>query len=87
MNDNDKPQIFKNRYEVIKNLGSGNSDVTYLVIDLEATNELNDRKVLKVIQLNEMNSEQVAESIRQAELLSNLNNDHIIKVKPKKFLI
>jgi serine/threonine protein kinase len=87
MNDNDKPQIFKKRYEVIKNLGSGNSGVTYLVIDLEATNELNDRKVLKVIQLNEIDCEQVAESIRQAELLSSLNNDHIIKVKPKKFLI
>jgi len=84
MNDNDKPQIFKNRYQVIKNLGSGNSGVTYLVIDLEAKN---DRKVLKVIQLNEIDCEQVPESIRQAELLSSLNNDHIIKVKPNKFLI
>ncbi len=38
------------------------------------------RKVLKVVRLGEMDSEQAVDSVREAELLSVLDNEHIVKV-------
>lgn len=39
------------------------------------------RKVLKVVRLGEMEPDQTVDSVREAELLSNLQNKHIVKVK------
>jgi hypothetical protein len=39
------------------------------------------RKVLKVVRLGEMDADQTVDSVREAELLSNLHNEHIVKVK------
>jgi hypothetical protein len=42
---------------------------------------------MKVVRLGEMDSEQTVDSVREAELLSQLNNEHIVKVKkPQKSL-
>ena len=38
-------------------------------------------KVLKVVRLGEMDADQTVDSVREAELLSNLHNEHIVKVK------
>ncbi len=39
------------------------------------------RKVLKVVRLGEMDPDQTVDSVHEAELLSNLHNEHIVKVK------
>lgn len=39
------------------------------------------RKVLKVVRLGEMDADQTVDSVREAELLSHLHNDYIVKVK------
>lgn len=39
------------------------------------------RKVLKVVRLGEMDADQTVDSVREAELLSNLHNEHIVKVR------
>jgi predicted ATPase len=39
------------------------------------------RKVLKVVRLGEMDSDQTVDSVREAELLANLHNEHIVKVE------
>ena len=36
---------------------------------------------MKVVRLGEMDDEQTVESVREAELLSKLDNEHIVKVK------
>lgn len=94
MSEGDEPQIFKKRYKMTKKLGAGNFGTAYLVTDLKARNELyennffvfNDhlllcRKVLKVVRLGEMDAGQTVDSVREAELLSNLHNDYIVKVE------
>ncbi len=42
------------------------------------------RKVLKVVRLGEMDADQTVDSVHEAELLSNLHNEHIVKVKHMK---
>jgi hypothetical protein len=39
MTEKDEPQIFKNRYKIVKKLGAGNFGTAYLVTDLKAKNE------------------------------------------------
>jgi serine/threonine protein kinase len=104
MAESDEPQIYKQRYKVDKKLGAKKFTTTYLVSDAKAKNELyenmnnlicfefefySSRKVLKVVRLGGMNSEQTLESVREAELLSKLDDKHIVKVKYKQpnFLI
>ena len=41
-------------------------------------------KVLKVVRLGEMDADQTVDSVREAELLSNLHNEHIVKVKSEQ---
>ncbi len=36
---------------------------------------------MKVVRLGEMDADQTVDSVREAELLSNLHNEHIVKVK------
>ena len=43
------------------------------------------RKVLKVVRLGDMDPEQTVDSVREAELLSKLQNEHIVKVKLIRF--
>ncbi|CAF3404699.1 unnamed protein product [Rotaria socialis] len=76
MTENEEPQIFKKRYKIVKKLGAGNFGTAYLVTDLEVRNE---PKVLKVVRLGEMDADQTVDSVREAELLSNLHNEHIVK--------
>ncbi|CAF0969471.1 unnamed protein product [Adineta steineri] len=76
MTETDEPQVFKKRYKIIKKLGAGNFGTAYLVTDLKAKNE---SKVLKVVRLGEMDSDQTVDSVHEAELLSNLHNEHIVK--------
>ncbi len=42
------------------------------------------RKVLKVVRLGEMDADQTVDSVHEAELLSNLHNEHIVKVRNVK---
>ena len=35
---------------------------------------------MKVVRLGEMDEDQTVDSVREAELLSNLDNEHIVKV-------
>ena len=42
-------------------------------------------KVLKVVRLGEMDADQTVDSVREAELLSNLHNEHIVKVNLARF--
>jgi NIMA (never in mitosis gene a)-related kinase len=94
MAENEEPQIYKKRYKVDKKLGAGNFGTAYLVTDLREIKEPYEifncislikyyfsRKVLKVVRLGEMDSKETVESVREAELLSKLNNEHIVKVK------
>jgi hypothetical protein len=37
-----------------------------------------------VVRLGEMDADQTVDSVREAELLSNLHNEHIVKVKPQR---
>ncbi|CAF0885342.1 unnamed protein product [Adineta ricciae] len=76
MTDTDEPQIFKKRYKIVKKLGAGNFGVAYLVTDRQVYNE---SKVLKVVRLGDMEPEQTVDSVREAELLSKLQNEHIVK--------
>ncbi|CAF1567429.1 unnamed protein product [Rotaria magnacalcarata] len=76
MTENEEPQIFKKRYKIVKKLGAGNFGTAYLVTDLEVRNE---PKVLKVVRLGEMDADQTVDSVREAELLSNLHNEYIVK--------
>ncbi len=39
---------------------------------------------MKVVRLGEMDSDQTVDSVREAELLSNLDNEYIVKVNKKK---
>jgi serine/threonine protein kinase len=101
MAENDEPQVFKKRYTVEKKLGAGNFGTAYLVTDAKTKNEPYEnmnlicfefefylsRKVLKVVRLGEMDSEQTVESVREAELLSKLDNKHIVKVKLEKRIL
>jgi len=41
---------------------------------------------LKVVRLGEMDSDQSVESVREAQLLSQLNNPYIVKVKISSFV-
>ncbi|CAF0733330.1 unnamed protein product [Rotaria sordida] len=76
MTENEEPQIFKKRYKIIKKLGAGNFGTAYLVTDLGGRNE---PKVLKVVRLGEMDADQTVDSVREAELLSKLQNEYIVK--------
>jgi NIMA (never in mitosis gene a)-related kinase len=97
MAENDEPQIYKKRYKVDKKLGAGNFGTAYLVTDLKAKHEPYEiknfislikvnifRKVLKVVRLGEMDADQTVDSVREAELLANLDNEYIVKVRNKK---
>ncbi|CAF1128788.1 unnamed protein product [Adineta steineri] len=76
MGDKEEPQLYRKRYKVDKKLGAGNFGTAYLVTDLKVKN---DPKVLKVVRLGEMDSEQAVDSVREAELLAKLDNEHIVK--------
>lgn len=39
MTENDAPQVFRQRYRIVKKLGAGNFGTAYLVTDLKAKNE------------------------------------------------
>ncbi|CAF3676409.1 unnamed protein product [Rotaria sordida] len=76
MAENDEPQIYKKRYKIDEKLGAGNFGTAYLVTDLK---EKNEPKVLKVVRLGEMDEEQTVDSVREAQLLKSLHNEHIVK--------
>ncbi|CAF1063352.1 unnamed protein product [Adineta ricciae] len=76
MGDKDEPQMYKKRYKIDKKLGAGNFGTAYLVTDLKSKTE---PKVLKVVRLGEMDENETVDSVREAELLSNLHNDYIVK--------
>ena len=40
---------------------------------------------MKVVRLGEMDEDQTVDSVREAELLSNLDNEHIVKVRHRRF--
>ncbi|CAF3465673.1 unnamed protein product [Rotaria sp. Silwood1] len=76
MTENEEPQIYNKRYKIIKKLGAGNFGTAYLVTDLQGRH---DQKVLKVVRLGEMEADQTVDSVREAELLSKLHNEYIVK--------
>ncbi|CAF2601961.1 unnamed protein product [Rotaria sp. Silwood2] len=76
MAENSEAQIYKKRYKIDEKLGAGNFGTAYLVTDLKATHE---PKVLKVVRLGEMDEEQTIDSVREAQLLKSLQNEHIVK--------
>jgi len=45
------------------------------------------RKVLKVVRLGEMDADQTVDSVHEAELLSNLHNEHIVKVRKHEIIL
>ncbi|CAM4939773.1 unnamed protein product [Rotaria socialis] len=76
MTESNEPQIYKKRYKTDEKLGAGNFGTAYLVTDLR---EKHEPKVLKVVRLGEMDSAQSVDSVREAQLLSELHNEHIVK--------
>jgi len=76
MAETDEHQIYAKRYRIEKKLGAGNFGTAYLVTDLKMKTE---QKVLKVVRLGEMDPEESVDSVREAQLLSKLDNEHIVK--------
>ncbi|EDV21183.1 uncharacterized protein TRIADDRAFT_30735 [Trichoplax adhaerens] len=68
-------RVIANRYRVVRKIGSGNFGVVFLVNDLN-TEEL---KVLKEIDIGNLQPDETIDAAKEANLLSSLNHPHIVR--------
>jgi len=71
-----KAEIFANRYQVLQKLGSGSFGTVYLVKDFKNENE---NKVLKKILIGDLEPDETISAVGEARLLAKLNHPGIVK--------